>query len=444
MKVTKTTCKSIIAYILILCLVSALTLSCGKKDTQNSSVTETPVSGSKTPGSKAAESSSSGDKVEAAVNLYPDAPKISMEYAYTQDEEILKRSLLSLGNKERIQNVLNKAASGEEITFAFIGGSITYGYKVNKDECFATLITERLSEVFGTKVTCINAGISGTPSVLGNLRVERDVLCHDPDLVLVEFAVNDGGEDAYKNSYESLITKILQYKTNPAVMLLFTITRDGHTCESWMSEIGSYYELPMVSVPQSIWQEIQEGRLTYDDYSNDETHPNKQGHIWITELLYYCLEQIYDSGFETIHYALPKKAHYKNYYKDMMLHTNRDLEITSLGSWEAAKTMESFPDGFAYVPGSGNKPLTFKANCRAMIIIYHEMPTSSENTWGNAKIRIDGDLVQTVFSCSRSGWNNPTYCVVYENPVSEDHEFTISLDEESADKHFEILGIAYM
>ena len=43
----------------------------------------------------------------------------------------------------------------------------------------------------------INAAVSGTGSDYGAPRLQRDVLRHRPDLLFVEFAVNDGaGSDA--------------------------------------------------------------------------------------------------------------------------------------------------------------------------------------------------------------------------------------------------------
>jgi hypothetical protein len=93
-------------------------------------------------------------------------------------------------------------------------------------------------------VNCVNAGLSGTPSVLGNMRLERDVLACDPDIVFVEFAVNDGGETIYKNAYESLVRTLLADERDIAVVLLFTIVENGHTCQPHMSKIGEHYDIP--------------------------------------------------------------------------------------------------------------------------------------------------------------------------------------------------------
>ena len=439
-KIGKTTVSAIAAALML----SAVLTACGKNN-NNASPTAAATKAAETkPTSEEQQVSptNEADNVIPAVNKYPEVQKTSLYGGYTQDMSIIERSLLSTGNTERLQNVLYKATSGEPITIAFIGGSITEGYKVDKTSCFATLFSEWMAGNFETEVNCVNAGISGTPSVLGNLRAERDVLSSDPDLVVVEFAVNDGNEDAFKNSYESLINKLLAYKTEPAVLLLFTITRDGHTCQSWQSKIGEFYDLPMVSVPDSIWKEVKDGHISYDDYSSDETHPNRQGHKWIRELLSYCIETVYNMDFEKEHYEIPEDAYYKKYYKDMVLYDNTSLATESLGSWQASKTMNSFPNGWAYVPGGDNEPLSFKADCRAMIILFHEMPKNDEE-FGAAEVYMDGKKLQTINAVTKSGWNNPTYCVVFEAVDSEEHEFNIKAAEGFEDKKFEILGIAY-
>ena len=402
-------------------------------------------SGSQSSADKESESSSAEITPSGAVKKYPDAKKVTLNGNYTQNENILKNSLLGTGNKERMQNVLDKAASGEPITVAFIGGSITYGYKVTNAECFATLYCNWLTEQFGTKVNIVNAGISGTPSVLGNLRVERDVLKYDPDLVFIEFAVNDGYEDVYKNSYESLINKVLEYKTEPAVMLLFTITREGHSCQPWMSEIGKHYELPMVSVPDSIMAEVKAGNITYDDYSNDETHPNKQGHIWIRELLSYCTEQIYNSDFETKHYTIPEKPYYKRYYKDLQLYTYKTLNVDSYGTFRSSKkNLDFFPDGMSYdYSATGeNDPLVFTADCRILMIVYRQVPKSSDK-YGAINVYVDDELVQTIYAQDASGWNNAMFNVAYETVTSKEHTIKICAKEGYEEKQFDILGIAY-
>ncbi|WP_415910501.1 SGNH/GDSL hydrolase family protein [Oleiharenicola sp. Vm1] len=83
-------------------------------------------------------------------------------------------------------HVAATAAATGELRVVFLGGSITAA------EGWRTLTTERLRQLFpDAKIVATDAGLPGTGSDLGACRVERDVLRHRPDLVFVEFAVND-------------------------------------------------------------------------------------------------------------------------------------------------------------------------------------------------------------------------------------------------------------
>ena len=71
----------------------------------------------------------------------------------------------------------------------------------------------------------IKAGVGGTPSELGMIRFDRDVLRdgQQPDIVVIEFAVNDEGDETKGDCYESLVRKVLNLPWKPAVILLFSV-----------------------------------------------------------------------------------------------------------------------------------------------------------------------------------------------------------------------------
>ena len=148
-----------------------------------------------------------------------------------EDEALYKtmveNSLMTTGDMTRMANVLKKAENGEEITVAYIGGSITEGLTVapaNPELCWASLSYKWLCEQYpDATIKFVNAGLSGTPSILGNVRLERDVLAYDPDICFVEFAVNDGTEMKYRNAYESLVRTLLTADKDIAPLLLFTV-----------------------------------------------------------------------------------------------------------------------------------------------------------------------------------------------------------------------------
>ena len=87
-------------------------------------------------------------------------------------EEMVQRSLLSIGNTARIHAAMEKARQGQDVTLVYLGGSITEGASASpqKTHCYAALSAKAFAEKFAAdpeKVHYVNAGISGTPSRLG-------------------------------------------------------------------------------------------------------------------------------------------------------------------------------------------------------------------------------------------------------------------------------------
>ena len=137
---------------------------------------------------------------------------------------IQHRGLVSLGNTARLQAVLEKARRGEPITVAAIGGSITAGGAATKDA--KNRYVNRLAAWFAKNfpkatVRAVNAGIGGTNSYYGAMRLQADVLVHKPDLVVVEYAVNNMPDRAFAESYEGVLRQILRDDKDKVVLSSF-------------------------------------------------------------------------------------------------------------------------------------------------------------------------------------------------------------------------------
>ncbi|MBP3854727.1 MAG: SGNH/GDSL hydrolase family protein, partial [Ruminiclostridium sp.] len=207
---------------------------------------------------------------------------------------------VSAGDPTRFRRVFEKAANGEEITVAYIGGSITEGYTLEPEQCWAYLTHRWLCEKYpSAKINYVNAGLSGTPSTLGLIRSDRDVLapCGDPDIVFIEFAVNDDGSAVTKEAYESLVRKMLDLESAPAVALVFMRTDTGYSCQDWQKEVGLLYGLPMISINDALTKAIEDGYMTWADYSNDGAHPNPEGSKFVAEAVELMFEMLEDKKY---------------------------------------------------------------------------------------------------------------------------------------------------
>ena len=132
-------------------------------------------------------------------NVAGDSLPVETDTAY---QKMVKTALVDTGNNYRLKTVIEKIKKGKKVYIAAIGGSVTEGagpqdFKDGYAYQFFKAVKKEFAPGEGKNVYFNNAGLSGTPSLLGRLRYKSDVVDvfgHEPDLLIVEFAVNDGGE----------------------------------------------------------------------------------------------------------------------------------------------------------------------------------------------------------------------------------------------------------
>jgi acyl-CoA thioesterase-1 len=357
---------------------------------------------------------------------------------------MISRSLYSLGNPSRLKAKLKQAQAGEEMTVAYIGGSITRGETAGAEGCYAKLSYNYIAEKYGTcdNVKYVNAGVSGTPSVLGNLRLQKDVLDYNADIVFVEFAVNDAQDNTHKESYESLVRTVLTQENAPAVILLFNRTANGYTAQEYMKEIGEYYSLPMISAADALTPEFDEGRMTWDDYSDDQSHPNDEGHKLICSFIENLLTEAENAPDEE--YTLPPAYRFGYPFMDSQLVTPTDPEaelisLTDTGSFEAVEQgATDFPTSWKLSDG-GTEPLKFKATASSVFLLFKR---NNSDTMGSFDVYINGAKVKTIHSNQKDGWNEPYSELAIKFQTIKDMDIEIRPAEGSDDKNITILGVA--
>jgi lysophospholipase L1-like esterase len=210
--------------------------------------------------------------------------------------DIVARSQLSSGDLGRLAKVFAKARRGEPIKLGVIGGSITAGaIASNPGNSYSALLLDWWRKRFPEcEIDLINAGIGGTGSMYGALRAGRDLLAGTPDLVVIEFAVNDNWTDG--EAYEGLVRQVLAQPNQPAIILLFMMWERGGNDQEMQAQVGAHYHLPMVSFRDAMWPEMAAGRLKWSDYIVDTVHPNDAGHAAAARFLTAMCEAGINAG----------------------------------------------------------------------------------------------------------------------------------------------------
>lgn len=356
---------------------------------------------------------------------------------------MLEQSLVSEGNNYRMKKAIEKAHNNEKVTLIYVGASITEQRNREMDSCYASLSYEYFKDSFGRSdnIRYINAGITGTTSTLGLVRLENDVLQYSPDIVFVEFAVNDMKDEVSREVFESMVISLLMAESQPAVILLFMCSESRYSCQGHMQVIGEHYRLPMISIKDALLAGINLNLLKWADYADDNLHPNKNGHYLIAELIanYFKKVRVAETDEEFI---LPEKPFYGNSFTDITVLDSRNAKITSTGSFFAqkAETLYEFKYGWNHFNNSGNDSLVMKLNCKNLFAVYKE---SNSSTVGNAEVYVDGQLKCKLNGYQMFAWNNPTCKLVFSEATSIEHTIEIKMVAGDEKKEFDLMAFGY-
>jgi lysophospholipase L1-like esterase len=270
---------------------------------------------------------------------------LSSSFAETLPSDLIARSQLAAGDPWRLHRVLAKARRGEPITLGVIGGSITHGAIASSPEhgYAARVLAWWRARFPQSETRLVNAAVSGTGSLYGAFRVQHDLLDANPDVVIVEFAVNDAWVDGA--AYEGLLRQILARPNAPAVVLLFMLFQNGGGDQKMQSEDGAQYNLPMVSVRDALWPEIADGHIRWQDYFVDNVHPNDAGHAFtarcVTALLERTDAEEAPQGRDPLD-PLPAPLH-SDAYQFVNWQEAATLTPASNGGWTSARDEDGKP-----------------------------------------------------------------------------------------------------
>ena len=116
--------------------------------------------------------------------------------------------------KEKLQMDLAGLEEHGPVTIVAVGDSVTHGAvaagEINYETVYWNRLRQKLNVAYpAIPVNVINAGINGTTASRTVHRLERQVLSHHPDLVIVCFGLNDinGALDAYLTALRTIFER---------------------------------------------------------------------------------------------------------------------------------------------------------------------------------------------------------------------------------------------
>lgn len=374
---------------------------------------------------------------------------------------MISRSLLSTGNNFRMKAAIAKARSGKNVNIVYIGGSITEGYKaMDLSKCYASLSAKSFKALFG-QGTCLNAGMAGTPSTLGMLRYDRDVtrrLKGNPDIVFVEFAVNDGDDPTMGAAYESLVLNILRLPNAPAVVLLFSVFESQWNLQDRLMPVGAHYGLPMISIKDAIVPELESLTLSGGAFFADSYHPTNFGHQIMADCITAYFKAVDAETAVSADIAVSSTPAIGNQFYGVRMFDKKSVPFgvgvkagpfastdAALGNFRYDTARLTFPDNWSKKESASGKtdpkePFTLTLTCRNLCLVYKQ---SAGSDFGSADVFVDGEFVTNVSGYKNGGWNNPYTEVLLDEPAAARHVVTIRMAEGSEAKAFSVLAFGY-
>ena len=239
--------------------------------------------------------------------------------------------------RQGLPNFLMKARKpGAEVKIGYLGGSITAqpGWRPKTLAHFQKTFPE-------AKFSEINAAIGGTGSDLGVFRLKQDVLDKKPDLLFVEFAVNDGGAapEQITRCMEGIVRQTWKALPSCDICFVYTVTEslvppllEGKfpRAASVMEAVAEHYGIPSIHLAMEVAALAKAGKLLWkaplpkekkeksaDEplvFANDGVHPYPEtGHELYLQAIVRSLEPITAASQKPRRHGLPKPLNPANY-----------------------------------------------------------------------------------------------------------------------------------
>ena len=424
------------------------------------------------PGQSRFEFPKAGMQAKVAVRFYLndgfDAPEPEEEEEVNFDcpeyRQMLEKSLVQTGNNKRLKKAIAKARAGEDVTFACIGGSITQGagaVPINT-ECYAYKTFERFCRLCGRgteeNIHYVKAGVGGTSSELGMVRYDRDVCAEGtiaPDVVVVEYAVNDEGDETKGHCYDSLVRKILTSPQSPAVILLFCVFAYDWNLQDRLSPVGRAYGLRMVSakdcVVEQFYRKAGQGRvITKNQFFYDIFHPTNYGHTIMADCIEYLLQKVDASAEDetdvdvnaieapfSAEFAGVKLLDRRNTMDaviDAGDFTETDTELQAVERNLDLFVTPEFPNNWMH--RTGDKPFVMDIDCSALLIVAKDAASPAV---GQLEAFVDGEQVRTI-DPHEVGWTHCNALILFRGAEKKVHHVELRMKGGDEEKMFTILG----
>ena len=187
--------------------------------------------------------------------------------------------------------------SNKRIHIVFHGHSVPAGYfktpQVNLLAAYPHLVYQKIAEHYPYAViNAITTAIGGENSISGAGRFEKEVLNHCPDVLFIDYALNDRGIgiEASEKAWRNMIEKSLSLGIK---VILLTPTPDWSESildpqaplaeySEMIRKLATEYKIGLVDSYALFKEKVQKGE-DLKDYMSQANHLNEKGHVLVAK-----------------------------------------------------------------------------------------------------------------------------------------------------------------
>ncbi len=232
----------------------------------------------------------------------------------------------STNDMESLNNFSAKIKAGKEVNVVYFGGSVTKGVGASKDSetSWRAIVGKWFETTFPkAKVNNINSAIGGTSSFFGVYRLEQAVIDKKPDLLFLEFAINDYYDRAEMGKasmqFETIVRRVRKELPECDIVSVYTIDKNlVNNAKKGMLHIQALaheavcetYGIPAVYIGSALANQMPDN-WTNDDWSKyviDIVHPNDDGYkLYADVIIEFLNNSLAKKAKKVVKHTLPKQ-----------------------------------------------------------------------------------------------------------------------------------------
>lgn len=203
--------------------------------------------------------------------------------------------------RKPLTHTYRKLTQDKELNVVYFGGSVTAGHGSSDRDKFSwrALSAKWFREHFPeAEIRDVNSAIGESGTFLGVYRLERDILSQAPDLLFIEYAINDyffgSSEEVAALQYETIVREVKAHFPQCDIVTLITDCRETAEAEELYGaargheQIAKAYQIPTIYVGKALVDSLPElSDEEWKKYFIDIVHPTDAGYF----TYYKCVEE---------------------------------------------------------------------------------------------------------------------------------------------------------